>query len=120
MNYCLANDICHDKLNSPYAPLTYLAYAAYLLQKLAHSILNHCDTIEVKSVSEVLEELSITEQEYENELKISDDNSYQFHLRRPTDSCFVNNYFDKGLLVWEVNIDIIKLSLICVAIIKSG
>ena len=31
--------------------------------------------IEVKSVFEVLEELSITEQEYENALKISDDNS---------------------------------------------
>ena len=38
------------------------------------------DFIEVKSVSEVLEELSITEQEYENALKISDDNSYQLHL----------------------------------------
>ena len=33
------------------------------------------DFIEVKSVFEVLEELSITEQEYENALKISDDNS---------------------------------------------
>ena len=39
------------------------------------------DFIEVKSVSEVLEELSITEQEYENALKISDDNSNQLHLR---------------------------------------
>ena len=89
------------------------------------SKINFCDptrddAIEVKSVSEVLEELSITEQEFENALKISDDNSYQFHLRRPTDSCFVNNYFDKGLLAWEVNIDIIKLSPICVAIIKTG
>ena len=64
------------------------------------------DFIEVKSVSEVLEELSITEQEYENALKISDDNSYQLHLRRPTNSCFVNNYFDIGLLAWEANIDI--------------
>ena len=89
------------------------------------SKINFCDptrdgAIEVKSVSEVLEELSITEQEFENALKISDDNSYQFHLRRPTDSCFVNNYFDKGLLAWEINIDIIKLSPICVAIIKTG
>ena len=33
------------------------------------------DFIEAKSVFEVLEELSITEQEYENALKISDDNS---------------------------------------------
>ena len=64
------------------------------------------DFIEVKSVSEVLEELSITEQEYENALKISDDNSYQLYLRRPTGSCFVSNYFDIGLLAWEANIDI--------------
>ena len=58
----------------------------------------------VKSVSEVLEELSNTEQEYENALKFSDDNSYQLHLRRLTDSCFVNNYFDIALLAWEANI----------------
>ena len=67
---------------------------------------NRDDFIEVKSVSEVLEELSITEQEYENALKISDDNSYQIHLRQPTDSCFANNYFDIGLLAWEANINI--------------
>ena len=66
------------------------------------------DFIEVKSGSEVLEELSITEQEYENALsdELSDDISYQLHLRRPTDSCFFNNYFDIGLLAWEANIDI--------------
>ena len=29
-----------------------------------------------------------------------------FTFTRPTDSCFVNNYFDIGLLAWEVNIDI--------------
>ena len=39
--------------------------------------------IEVKSASEVLEELSITERKYENTLKISDDNSYQIPLDDP-------------------------------------
>ena len=53
-----------------------------------------------------MEELSITELEYENALKISDDNSYLLYLRRPTDSCFVNNYFDIRLLAWEANNDI--------------
>ena len=53
-----------------------------------------------------MEELSITEQEYENALKMSDDNSYQLHKRQPTDSCFLNNYFDIDLLAWEANIDI--------------
>ena len=42
---------------------------------------------------------------YENARKISDDKSFQVHLRRSTDSCFVNNYFDIGLLAWETNID---------------
>ena len=37
--------------------------------------------IEIKSVSKVLEELSITEKEYENALNISN-NSYQVHFRR--------------------------------------
>ena len=64
------------------------------------------DFIGVKWVFKIFEELSIIEQEYENTLKISDDNSYQLHLRRPIDSCFVNNYFDIGLLAWEANIDI--------------
>ena len=52
-----------------------------------------------------MEELSITEQEYENAMKISDDNSYQLYLRRPTDSCFDNNHFDMGLFAWEANIN---------------
>ena len=57
-------------------------------------------------MSEVLEELNITKQEYEKALKISYDNFYQLHFRRPTNSCFVNNYFNIGLLAWEANIGI--------------
>ena len=56
------------------------------------------DFTEIKSISEVLKELSISEEEYENVLKISDDNGFQLHLRRPTNSSFVNNYFNIGLL----------------------
>ena len=64
------------------------------------------DFIKVKSVSEVLEELNITKQKFENALKISDDNSYQLHFRRPTDSYFVNNYFAINLLAWKTSINI--------------
>ena len=42
------------------------------------------DFTEVKSIAEVLHKLSITEQEYETALKMSDDNGFQLHLRRPT------------------------------------
>ena len=58
----------------------------------------------LKSVSEVLEELNITEEEHMSALQISDDQDFQLHLKRPTDSCFVNNYFDIGLPPWEANI----------------
>ena len=34
-----------------------------------------------KSISEILKELDISVEEYENALKISDDNSFQLHLR---------------------------------------
>lgn len=64
------------------------------------------DFVTVKSISEVLQELNIDESEYETALKISDDNDFQIFLKRPTNSCFVNNYFDIGLLAWEANIDI--------------
>ena len=62
--------------------------------------------VNLKSVSEVLEEINITEEEYKSVLQISDDQDFQLHLKRPTDSCFANNYFDIGLLAWEANIDI--------------
>ena len=62
--------------------------------------------VNLKSVSEILEEINITEEEYKNALQISDDQDFQLHLRRLTNSCFVNNYFDVGLLTWEANIDI--------------
>ena len=40
----------------------------------------------LKSISEVLKELDISVEEYENALKISSDNSFQLHLRWPSDS----------------------------------
>ena len=62
-------------------------------------------TLKIKSTSEVLEELNLTEKEYYNACKVSDDNSFQLHHKQPTDSFFVNNYFDLGLIAWEGNID---------------
>ena len=60
----------------------------------------------MKLISEVLKELNISEEEYENTLKFFDDNGFQLDLRRSTNSSFVNNNFDIGLLAWEANIDI--------------
>ena len=58
------------------------------------------------SVKEILDQLNITEEQYYYALSISKDTDFQLHLKRPTNSCFVNNYFVEGLCAWEANIDI--------------
>ena len=60
----------------------------------------------LNSVSEVLEEINITEEEYKSALQISDDQEFQLRLKRSTDSCFINNFFDARFLVWEAHINI--------------
>ena len=50
--------------------------------------------------------LAISKEDYEAALSISEDSDYQLYLKRPPNSCFVNNYFTDGLLAWEANIDI--------------
>ena len=39
-------------------------------------------------------------------ISISSDDDFQIHFKRPPNSCFVNNYFDEGLLACQANIDI--------------
>ena len=60
----------------------------------------------VPSIDEVLCELDIPKADYEYALSISDDSDFHIYLKRPSDSCFVNNYFDDGLKAWEANLDI--------------
>ena len=58
----------------------------------------------LKSISEVLEEINITEEEYKSALKISDDQDFQFHHKCPFLLC--QKLLDIGLLAWKANIDI--------------
>ena len=58
----------------------------------------------LKSISEVLEEINITEEEYKSALKISDDQDFQFHHKCPFLLC--QKLLDFGLLAWKANIDI--------------
>ena len=62
--------------------------------------------LELKSMSEVFEELGMHDDEYQSALKISNGQNFQLHLSRPSNSYFVKNYFDVGFLAWEANIDI--------------
>ena len=59
----------------------------------------------VKTIEKILSSLEISE-DYEAALSISEDSGYQLYLKRPPNSCFLNNYFTDGLLSWEANIDI--------------
>ena len=57
------------------------------------------DLIKLKSISKILAEIDIKEEEYENAIRISDDNNFQLYPgRHLTDFCFINNYFDNSLL----------------------
>ena len=53
---------------------------------------------EVPTINEILQELQISEDDYYKALSISIDSDFQIHLKHPPNSCFVNNYFDEGLL----------------------
>ena len=64
------------------------------------------DFEEVPNINKILQELKISEDDYYKALSISKDSGFQIHLKRPPNSCFVNNYFDEGLLAWKANIDI--------------
>ena len=55
--------------------------------------------VDLKSISKVLEELNLNQEEYEEFLKIPDDQNCQLHLKHATDSCVVNNYLGWDLLV---------------------
>jgi len=49
------------------------------------------------TITEILENLDITKEGYENALSISPDDRFQIHFRRIPNSCIVNNYFVEGL-----------------------
>ena len=58
------------------------------------------------TIPQILSKLGITEKEYYSALSISKDSDFEIHLRRPPNSCFVNNYFAEGLRAWEANMDV--------------
>ena len=59
-----------------------------------------------KTISTILDQLDMAEEEYYGCLGISSDDTFQIHFKRSPQSCFVNNYFEAGLTAWEANLDI--------------
>ena len=60
----------------------------------------------VPTISEILQQLNITLEDYYNASSISSDNDFQIHLKRQPNECFINSYFVEGLQAWKANIGI--------------
>ena len=58
------------------------------------------------SIIEILNELELAEEDYYQALSVSPDEDFRIHLKRPPNSCFINNYSKNCLIAWEANIDI--------------
>ena len=58
------------------------------------------------SIDGVLLGLQLTKKEYYWALSISSENDFKLHLKRDTNSCFINNYNPVLLKAWQANIDL--------------
>ena len=56
--------------------------------------------------ADIFSSVNITEEQYYWALSISPDSDYELHLRRPIDSCFINNYFIAGIKGFKANVDL--------------
>ena len=56
--------------------------------------------------ADIFSSVNITEEQYYWALSISPDSDYELHLKRPIDSCFINNYFIAGIKGFRANVDL--------------
>ena len=55
---------------------------------------------------DMLDSVGVTEDQYYWALSISADSDFDLHLKRPIDSCFINNYFLAGIKGFAANVDL--------------
>ena len=55
---------------------------------------------------DMLDSVGVTEEQYYWALSISADSDFDLHLKRPIDSCFINNYFLAGIKGFAANVDL--------------
>ena len=58
------------------------------------------------TAEQILTSAGVSEQDYYWALCISGDSDYELHLKRPPDSCFINNYFIAGIKAFAANVDL--------------
>ena len=56
--------------------------------------------------ADIFKSVNITEEQYYWALSISPDSDYDLQLKRPTDSCFINNYFIARIKGFRANADL--------------
>ena len=56
--------------------------------------------------NDIFDSAGVTEEEYYWALSISADSDFDLHLKRPKDSCFINNYFVAGIKGFAANVDL--------------
>ena len=54
----------------------------------------------------IFQNIGITKEQYEWALSVSPDSDYELHLKRPINSCFINNYFIAGIKGFAANVDL--------------
>lgn len=59
-----------------------------------------------KTEEDILSPLGITEEQYYWALSTSSDSDLDLDLKRPLDSCFINNYFVAGIKGFQANVDL--------------
>ena len=79
------------------------------VKKIIDEFLNPCDKVNYRpdmTVDNVLHYLHIGKSECYNYLSVASGVDYEIHLKRPPNSCFINNYNPIVLFVWQANMDI--------------
>ena len=56
--------------------------------------------------ADIFASLGITQEQYYAALSMSPDSDYDLHLKRPLDSCFINNYFVARIQGFAANVDL--------------
>ena len=79
------------------------------MKKFIDKFLNPSDKVNYRpdmTVGDVLHYFHIEKSEYYNCLSIASGVDYEIHLKRPPNSCFINNYSPILLFAWQANMDI--------------
>ena len=59
-----------------------------------------------RTIEDILHSFDITENDYYKTLSTEAGTDYELHLKRPPNSCFINNYSPSVLKAWQANMDL--------------